>query len=577
MRCDLSTSISPREWNRFGIRAQVLLLLLGLLALPASLSAQTIVIEELHRQAIDFEQRHDWLEACRVYDEILRKDRAREDIRGAYQRCLRCYHIVHRHQDKVYRQALTRVTPKEALDMYEKVLDTVADYYVDRHKTSLAALFRQGIEELRLALEEAIFQQEYFPGTPREVVEAFKAKLEDWRDRKIVSHSDARSQVVAVGRTAQQMGLGYRPILLTVITLEFLSGACNALDEYTLFLTPGYFKDLQAALRGHLVSIGVDLASVEGYLEITRVYPRSPAMEAGLMRHDRILRIDGQFAATMPAEVAAERLRGKTGSMVELEVYRESNRESMGQSSVLKLTRRTVSVPSVEYELKTVYMDTSDGMKPVSIGKLTIACFQETTLQEVKEALASLQTDGMKALILDLRGNPGGLVESAIQVAELFLPEGIIVVSQTEALNKYLSLKWKGPIKADSMNPLLLPMIVVIDGETASAAEVLAGALKENGRAMLIGQTTFGKGSIQCFISLKKAPFDKVFDKMPGGIRITVAKLLSPSWQPYSGQGVRPNIFHDSEGNTVLTEAQRFLLDLLLKPMKGERPASPGW
>jgi carboxyl-terminal processing protease len=543
-----------------GVRTRVLLVLIGLLFLPVSIHAETAGVEELRKQAALLEQRHDWLEACRVYDEILHRERARDDIRQAYQRCLRRYHIVHRHQDKVYRQALARVGVVQALDMYEQVLDTVANAYFDPQKTGVTALFRQGVEELRLALEESVFREEYFPGIPRETVEAFKDKLEEWRGRRIASRSDARAQVMAVGRTAQQMGFGPRPFLSTVIALEFLSGACNALDEYTFFLTPGHYREVQAALRGRLVSIGVDLAQVEDHLEISRVYPRSPAWEAGLARHDRILRIDGQSADALPAEVAAERLRGKAGSVVELEVL--SANPAMMETRTIQLKRRPIVVPSVEHELKTVFVDTGDGMAmAVSIGKLRINCFQESTLQEVKEALASLQTDGMKVLILDLRGNPGGLFDSAVVVAELFLPDGIIVVPQSHS--HILPEKYKKPIKVKGLNPLLLPMVVVIDGDTASSAEVLAGALKENGRATLIGAMTFGKGSIQCVLPLEKPPFDK----MPGGIRITVAKLLSPSWQAYNRQGVRPNIPFDPDGDAVLAEAQRLLLEML-KPMQ---------
>jgi len=543
----------------------ILLLLLGLLALPASLSAQIVGVEDLRKQAASLEQRHDWLEACRIYDEILRKDRTRDDVRQAYQRCLRRYHIVHRHRDKVYRQALTRVSAIQALDMYEQVLDTIARAYVDRRKTDATTLFRQGVEELRLALDESVFREAYFPGIPRETVDAFKAKLDEWRGRKIASRSDARAQVMAVGRTAQQMGFGPRPLLLTVIALEFFSGACNALDEYTFFLTPGQFREVRATLRGQLVSIGADLALVEDHLEIVRVYPRSPAWEAGLARHDRILRIDGQPAETLPAEVAAERLRGKAGSLVKLQVL------SAGQMMPrdIELTRRPVLVPSVEHEMlrQPLFLDAGDGMTiAVPVGKLTIACFQETTLQEVKEALAALQTDGMKVLILDLRGNPGGLFKSAVQVAELFLPDGIIVISQSHVLSKEKRLS--GVIKVESMNPLLVPMVVLIDGDTASAAEVLAGALKDNGRAKLLGQTTFGKGSLQCIIPLEKPPFDK----MPGGIRITVAKLLSPTWQPYSGQGIQPDIRSPNpDSDALLVEAQQVLLDIL-KTMQSMTP-----
>jgi C-terminal processing protease CtpA/Prc len=135
------------------------------------------------------------------------------------------------------------------------------------------------------------------------------------------------------------------------------------------------------------------------------------------------------------------------------------------------------------------------------------------------------------------------------------------VVSQSHVLPKPLS----GPIRVDSMNPLLIPMVVLIDGDTASAAEVLAGALKDNGRAKLIGQTTFGKGSIQCVIPLNKPPFDR----MPGGIRITVARLLSPNWQPFSIKGIQPThpSYADREG--ILQEAKQALLDMVksMQPM----------
>jgi carboxyl-terminal processing protease len=538
------------------------LLLLTLLLLPVSLRAESASIADLKTQARELEKKHDWLEACRLYDEILHRDRADNKARLAYRHCLRRYHIVHRHQDRVYREALGRVEPGQALEMYKQVLDTIGRTYVDRQKTGPAALFRHGVDELRFAFEEGSFCQEYFPGIPRKTIDAFLDKLKDWRDRKIDSRADACDQVKAVGRTAQQMGFGPRPVLLTVITLEFLGGACNALDEYTFFLTPGHFRDVQGTLRGRLVSIGVDLAVVDGSLQITRVYPRGPAWDAGLRAGDHLLRIKDESTVTMSAESAAEMLRGEPGSTVKLEVLSPDRMKTQ----TLELKRRPVVVPSVAYEFLRDPLIVDDGegmMTALPVGKMTISYFQETTLQEVREALASLQSGGMKVLILDLRGNPGGLFKSAVQVAELFLPEGIIVVSQTHM--QFKDKRLSGPIRAESMNPLLMPMVVLIDGDTASAAEVLAGALKDNGRAKLIGQTTFGKGSIQCVIPLEKPPFDK----MPGGLRITVAKLLTPHWQPFSGKGIQPNVPYPPDGDGVLLEAQRLLLDMVksMRPM----------
>ncbi|HTU18546.1 MAG TPA: S41 family peptidase [Gemmataceae bacterium] len=554
-----------------GARLGALLLLLGLLARPASLSAQTLNIDDLVKQAAQCEKHHDWLEACRLYDEVLRRDRRRDDgrIRQAYQRCLRRYHIVHRHQDQMYRTALEHLTPSQALDMYAHVLDTIARVYTDRVKSSPAALFAQGLEELRLAFAEPVFTREYFPGVSQEKLDVFQKKLSAWRQRKIAHRSEARDQVGAVGRTAQQMGFGPRPILLTVITLEFLNGACNALDEYTFFLSPGHYREVQAALRGRLVSIGVDLEVNGAHLEIRRIYSNSPAEKAGLMPHDRILRIDGKSTDDLTAERAAELLRGRSGTTVKLEVAPSGGMDS--EATLVEVKRGPVVVPSVEYgmlkEKDSLLIDLGEGMVGVfPIGKMTINYFQESTLQEVKDALTTLQMAGMKVLILDLRGNPGGLFKSAVEIAELFLPEGIIVISQTHL--HFKDRKLSGTIRAEQPDAWLMPMVVLIDGETASAAEVLAGALKDNGRAKLIGRTTFGKGSIQCILPLDKPHFER----MPAGIRITVAKLLSPSWQPYSGKGIQPNHESMQEGDNILLEAQQFLRQELLRSLQAMSP-----
>lgn len=546
-----------------------MLLLVGVFARPASVVAQALNSDELIKQAAQCEKQHDWREACCLYDEVLHRGRRPDDarLRQAYQRCLRRYRIGQRHQDEMYRAALERLTPPQALDLYVHVLETIGRVYTDRRKSSPAALFAQGLEELLLALDEPIFRREYFTGVGRDKLDAFRKKLAEWRKRKIDNRSEAREQVAVIGRTARQICSGARSILLTVITLEFLSGACNALDEYTFFLTPGHYREVQAALHGRLVSIGVDLEALDGELVIRRVYPRSPAEKAGLMPHDRILRIDDQSTAEMTVERAAELLRGKAGTLVRLEIVPSNQMDS--EAMLLDVKRAAVMVPSVEYEMlknqmleiEAIEVVMDDGMKVLfPIGKLTINYFQESTLQEVKDALAALQALGMKVLILDLRHNPGGLFKSAIEVAEQFLPAGVIVVSQTHV--PFKDRKLSGIIRADHPEALLMPMVVLIDGETASSAEVLAGALKDNGRAKLVGHPTFGKGTLQCVIPLDK-PF---YERMPAGIRITVAKLLSPHWQPYSGKGIEPNLplFHSN----ILIEAKQVLREELLKSLQ---------
>ncbi|HEY7327471.1 MAG TPA: S41 family peptidase [Gemmataceae bacterium] len=547
--------------KRLGIDVGGLVLLLGLITLPATASAQALNSQELLKQAQSCEKNHDWREACCLYDELLHRNRDDARIRQAYQRSLRHYRIVQRHQDKLYRTALERLTPAQALDLYVNVLETIDRVYTDRQKSSPSVLFAQGLEELRLAFAEPIFTRDYFPNVAPECLESLQKKLSEWRHRKINDRSEAREQVAAIGRTAQQLCSIGKPILVTVIALEFLSGACNALDEYTFFLTPGHYRDVQSALRGRLVSIGVDLEAIDEQLVIRRVYPGSPAEKADLKPHDRIVSIEGQSTLDLSVERAAELLRGRSGTIVKLEVVPFSSIYS--ESKLLEIKRAPVTVPSVEYELLDEPFEfvLEDGMKVIfPIGKLTINYFQESTLQEVKDALTMLQAIGMKVLILDVRHNPGGLFRSAVEVAELFLPEGIIVVSQSHA---FKDRKLSGTIRSEHPGALLLPMVVLIDGETASAAEVLAGALKDNGRAKLVGQTTFGKGTLQCVIPLDK-PY---FERMPAGIRITVAKLLSPHWQPYSTRGIEPD-FRSFDVNDILIEARQALLQELRRSLQ---------
>jgi carboxyl-terminal processing protease len=561
MRCPLAIATPRCVYKRMG----ALLFVLGLLTWPALVSAQAINSDGLLKQAAECEKQHDWREACCLYHELLHRNREDARLRQAYQRCLRRYRILQRHQDKLYRTALERLTPAQALDLYVHVLETIERVYTERQKGSPAALFAQGLEELRFAFEEPIFTRLYFPAVAPEKLDSFRKKLTEWRQRKIANRSEAREQVGAIGRTAQQIYSGGRPILLTVIALEFLSGACNSLDEYTFFLTPGHYREVQAVLRGRLISIGVDLEVIDEQLVIRRVYPRSPAEKAGLMPHDRIVRIEGQSTHELTAERAAELLRGKSGTLVRLEIVPFDSLD--GEARFVEIKRAAVMVPSVEYELlpDPFEFDVEGGMKVVfPIGKLTINYFQESTLQEVKDALTLLQANGMKVLILDLRHNPGGLFKSAVEVAEMFLPEGIIVVAQSHAK---LDRKLSGTIRADHPNAFLMPMVVLIDGETASAAEVLAGALKDNGRAKLVGRPTFGKGTLQCVIQLDK-PY---FERWPAGIRITVAKLLSPHWQPYSGKGVEPH-FRPLYESDILIEARPILLEELRRSLQAMPP-----
>jgi len=321
--------------------------LLVLLFLPLAASAQSARVDDYRKQAQAREQRGDWLEACRYYDEALRRDRTRTEFREGYQRCLRQFHLQRRHRDPGYHDIVSRLTTSQALDVYEEVLLLLSAAYVDRNKTDLNALFQQGKQEVRSALNDESFRRDYFPGVQAETLKPLTLRLQERDGGKLTTPLEARNKVLDLSRSLEQYAPRSRPDLVPALILEFACGACNALDEYTLFLTPGHYSDVQAVLRGKTVGVGVDPLLVEQRVMIRRVYPKSPAAEMGLAAGDRIVRIDGQLVDNLPIEFVMDRLRGEAGSVVELEVLCRGRMDSQ----LVKMVRRAVVPPSVEYGL----------------------------------------------------------------------------------------------------------------------------------------------------------------------------------------------------------------------------------
>jgi carboxyl-terminal processing protease len=239
---------------------------------------------------------------------------------------------------------------------------------------------------------------------------------------------------------------------------------------------------------------------------------------------DQIISVNKKAVVDLPLQTVKELLEGPVGSMVDIEVLTpgESN------ARLERLARVRAVVASVESKI----------LDETTYGYLKINNFTETTVQDVDEHLQALSNSNMKGLILDLRENNGGVFESAIDTAQRFLSRGIITSTLHRRPEKNFTYQAKNP------NALTLPMVVLVDAYTASAAEVLAGALKGNERAILIGQTTFGKGCTQWLLELPKAT-----GNVPaGGMKLTVAKFFSPKGDPYSGRGVTPHHFINDNG-----------------------------
>jgi carboxyl-terminal processing protease len=506
-------------------------------------------IKALLRQAELYEQQADWDKACDVYEAVLRLQRGSPQIRQRYQHCLRRFWQTRRFRDVSYHKEVLSLEYGQALRLYGVIRDTLLDHSLEKKKLDAGKLFRKGLEELDTALADPAFCQQYIPAATPSDVQAFRTLLsKTWGDARPPNRHDALRQLREVALTAQ----GYLQLDATVVIMEFACGACYALDEYTVYLTPSQLSELCHSLKGEIgsggpVGVGLTLMMQDGRVLIHEVAPFSPAAQylPPLEKGFQLISIDKKAVAALPLDTIRDLLEGPEGSAVVLEVL-----TAMGPRTV-PLRRRAEFLQSVRG-----WMQTS------SVAYLNIASFHQTTAQEIDQHLAALNQAGMKSLILDLRGNSGGLFDAAIDVARRFLTSGIITST------RHLDPKFDTVYQARNAAALTVPMIVLVDGDTASAAEVLAGSLKENNRARLVGQTTFGKGCTQYVLKLPNSS-----GGVPtGGLRLTVARFYSPKGEAYSGRGILPDIFvertlpgdtsllsPDQQIQTAVLELQRHL------------------
>ncbi len=524
--------------------AAILIFVWALILVPGVQSADSKV-ELLRQKAEHSEKAGQWEQASALYADLFSHDRGQFDsLKDRYQICLRHVYQSRRHHETAFRERVLNKDVAGALKVYEEVLTKLQANYFQKDKVSLTHLFQHGLDELAMDLEGAFFSKEYLSSASASSLQAFRSWLKE-KSHAIHDLIEAKNTALEVALEAQRL-LDLKPAL---VVLELACGACNALDEYTLFLTPGLLAETYASLEGRSIGIGieVDRAGPGQPLLIVQVLKNSPAEMAGLKPRDRIIRINRQPADKLSLEQAIEKLKGDVGSTVELEVVQPGPT----MSRTLTLVRQAVFVPSV---VEVQMLD-----EHLGLGYFQLVGFQETTLAEIDEVVGQLQMRGMKVLILDLRGNPGGLFQIAVQVAERFLTAGVIVAteSQVSAFNKTYT--------ANNAEAWRIPLVLLIDNETASAAEVIVGAFKDHHRAILVGQTTFGKGSVQYVVELSS---------MLAGIRITQARFFSPHGHFYGKGGVAPHIpvertsmmaFDEAQLQAAVSAAQRLVM---MTPMK---------
>ncbi|HOW42902.1 MAG TPA: S41 family peptidase [Candidatus Omnitrophota bacterium] len=293
-----------------------------------------------------------------------------------------------------------------------------------------------------------------------------------------------------------------------------LKGMLSALDPHSQFMDPDTYNELKVDTEGKFGGLGIEITIKDGLLTVVTPIQDTPAWKAGLKAKDRIVKINGELTRDITLTDAVKKLRGKPGEPVTVTILRESEHKLLD----IKIVRDVIKIQDIKNP-----RILSDG-----IGYVRLVEFRENTVADLTTTLQKLKKEGMVALIIDLRNNPGGLLDSAIGVAEKFVERGKLIVS-TKGRKSQQNMEFTGR----EASPLLdLPMVILINEGSASGSEIVAGALQDYKRAIIVGTKSFGKGSVQTVIPLSDG----------SALRLTTSKYFTPSGKVIHGNGVIPDI-----------------------------------
>ncbi|HVY70007.1 MAG TPA: S41 family peptidase [Verrucomicrobiae bacterium] len=299
-----------------------------------------------------------------------------------------------------------------------------------------------------------------------------------------------------------------------------MRGMLSTLDPHSEYLEPIRYDELRNDTEGAYGGVGIQIGlSRDRVLTVLEPMEDSPAAKAGILAGDRIIKIDGKSTERFTAEDAAKRLKGKVGAEVNFTIQRPST----GETKEIALKRAIIKVDTV----KDINGHHEYPLLENGVAYVRIRQFGEHTASELEEGLKKSEAKGMKALVIDLRGNPGGLLDQAVKVCEKFLKANTLVVSTEGRASQQ-----KQEYRAEGRKPYLnLPMVLLVNGSSASASEIVAGCLQDLGRAFVLGEQTFGKGSVQSILPLQDG----------SALKLTTAKYYTPSHKVIHEKGITPD------------------------------------
>jgi len=302
-----------------------------------------------------------------------------------------------------------------------------------------------------------------------------------------------------------------------------INGVLQSLDPYSSYMSPELFKEMQTDTSGEFGGLGIEVSMESGVVKVITPIDDTPASRAGVKSGDYIVRINGEQVQGKTLMEAVNLMRGPIGSSIEITI----RRKGLKKAQIFKITREVIEIQSVTSKL----IDKK-------IGYLRLRAFNENSSNQLKKEIINFEKENkLTGYILDVRNNPGGLLSQAIRISDFFLEDGMIVYTKGRKSreNRKFFAKKGDQIKGK-------PLIILINNGSASASEIVAGALKDQKRAILLGETTFGKGSVQSIIPLKNR----------GALRLTISKYYLPSGKSISGVGIIPDIIIEEDGEKFL-------------------------
>lgn len=438
----------------------------------------------------------DWEKAAELYLKAYVAGRPATTLQPPLRDALRRAAQLRRHRDPAAVQFAVALPAGDALSLFAEAVTTLGKHAVEPEKATPAALFPAAVEELHRAFGLKEFRAAFAPTASDAAVQNFRDRLRhEWLMQTPATARDARQLVKDIAAAARD---DLRITSPAAVAVECLHGVCAGIDEFTLYLAPGTAADTE------LLAHGIVLKRDNGKLVVAGVLSDSWATaNTKLKPGDRIQRVNGRGPEALGAQV-------RNSDLVEIE---------FAAAGTLSLPCPAPTV--IKTDLR------ADG-----VGYIKLAGLRGTTPTELDSVVARMQNQGLRSLILDLRGNPGGSFPAGPQLAERFIPNGVLATTQGP------DAAFAGRVfsSASGMSALDVPLVLLIDSRTMSSAEVLAGALKDHGRATLVGMPTFGKGLIQYPFPVGSA------DGKPGLLLVSVAKAFTPRGTAIHGLGVTPDL-----------------------------------